>query len=313
MELGIAKGLQDAGVHVLLYPDLKRPILMVNSSYELLHAPHVDGNRLWAFNMIETDAVDAEWVTAINRQCERVFVPCPPMIDVYKRSGITIPIDYIPLGVDLFDVLPIEDVSAVDQNSDFRFLTYSYGAKRKGADIAISAFMKAFEGEHRYKLVIKVRDGYDQPWLRDVAQHPQVELVMGRQSEREWLALQRSVHCFVFASRGEGWGFPPRELTLVGIPSIATQWMGMWDVDQWGFPVIYDGMSICEFEDYQANAKHAKWVNPDEAHLIKQMQWIASNYPEAKQRALHGRAYLLQNFTWSQIGKRLADLVDQHG
>lgn len=313
MELGIAKGLQNSEVDVLLYPELKHPMLMVNSSLQLLYAPHVNNTRLWAFNMIETNRVDPEWVDAINTRCERLFVPCPPMIEIYQSSGVTIPIDYVPLGVDLFaDRLP-EGVSDLDGTEQpFVFLTYSYGEKRKGADIAVKAFVQAFGDDPRYQLVIKAREGYEESWLKSL-DNPQIELVTGRLSEEAWMQLQKRAHCFLFSSRGEGWGMPPRELTLAGVPTIATQWLGMWDVDKWGIALKYSEMSQCEFVDYQANARDALWSEPDIDDLIEKMRWVTQHYPEAKERAMKGREYLLTNFNWMAIGKRIVDLVAAHG
>lgn len=317
MELGIARGLQGAHINILLYPDLTYPMLMVNSSFQLLSVPHVDGTRLWAFNMIETNKVAPAWVEKINQQCERLLVPCPPMIDIYKQSGITIPVDWIPLGVDLFDVPEVEETLPdhweLPRGETFNFLAYSYGGARKGGDIAIKAFLNGFEGDFRYRLIIKAREGYEKSWLARSMDHPQIDVIGGRQSEAEWRALQRRAHCFLFPSRGEGWGLPPRELTMAGVPTIATQWLGMWDVDQWGIPLRYTRMTLCEFDDYQANAKDANWTEPDPEHLTEQMHWVVNNYLAALKIAYDGRHYLLNNFGWLQIGGQIKQLLEKHG
>ncbi len=313
MELGIAKGLQESEINVLLYPDLAYPMLMVNSSLQLLHAPHVTNTRLWAFNMIETDKVDPDWVKAINSRCERVLVPCPPMIEIYQNSGVEVPIDYIPLGVDLFtDRLPNSRNGLTGDEETFTFLTYTYGEKRKGADLAVKAFQYAFEGDLRFRLVIKAREGFQESWLTRL-NDPQIELITGRLAEEAWLKLQQQSHCFVFPSRGEGWGMPPRELTLSGVPTIATQWLGMWDVDRWGIPLSFDGYSQCEFDDYQANAKDAMWSEPVLDHLISQMKWVVNNYEQAREKAELGCQYLLSEFSWKRVGQRLQDLLVKYG
>lgn len=314
MELGIAKALQAVGIVPLLYPERRFPMLMVNSTLELLSAPHTHDARLWAFNMIETNKVDPTWVNAMNAACERVLVPCPPMVRIYQDSGVTVPVDYVPLGVDLFNAWDTQEKPALLNGNEtpFNFLTYSYGDERKGADIAIKAFEQAFGGSDRYRLIIKARQGYQESWLADI-DNPQIELVVGRQSEADWLALQHSSHCFIFASRGEGWGMPPRELTLAGVPTIATQWLGMWDVDQWGIPLKVKSMQRCIFEDYQANAADALWAEPDVYDLVLQMQWVVEHYTNAKQIAAAGRQYLLENFTWFQVGRRLRELLEECG
>lgn len=311
MELGIASGLQSVGVTTLLYPERQYPMLMVNSSLDLLRAPHTRHARVWAFNMIETNKVDPSWVDAINSVCERILVPCPPMIEIYRQSGVSVPVDYIPLGVDLFGIQNVDE-PLTGKEIPFNFLTYSYGDVRKGADVAVRAFERAFEGDRRFRLIIKAREGYQETWLSQL-DNPQIELVIGRQSEADWLALQHRSHCFVFPSRGEGWGMPPRELTLAGVPTIATQWLGMWDVEQWGIPLHVKSMQRCTFKDYQANAVDGLWAEPDEDDLITRMQWVVHNYAEACAIARKGRDYLLDNFRWLHIGQRLSTLIEQYG
>ncbi len=314
MELGIAKGLQAAQVNMFLYPAHQFPMLMVNSSLQLLFAPHVNNSRLWAFNMIESNKVDPKWVKGINSQCERLLVPCPPMIKIYEQSGVTVPLDFVPLGVDLFGFSG-EGLSKIQpmmkQNDPFTFLTYSYGGQRKGADLAVKAFERAFEDMPEFRLVIKVREGYENTWLTEI-DNPQIELVVGRQSEQDWMELQRQAHCFVFASRGEGWGMPPRELTLAGVPTIATQWLGMWDADQWGIPVKVASMETCTFDDYQANAIDAEWSLPDVNHLQQQMCWVVENYSQALEIVANGCAYLLEHFGWQRVGNDLKELLQQY-
>jgi glycosyltransferase involved in cell wall biosynthesis len=171
----------------------------------------------------------------------------------------------------------------------------------------VQAFIRHFGNDERFRLLIKAREGRI-GWLA-LIDHPRVQVVPGYQSEEDWFDLLRQADCFVFPSRAEGWGLPPREATLLGIPTIATQWLGMWDVDQWGIPLPVTETRQCDFRMNPYNADEALWAEPDIELVAERMQWVVDHHHEAQQIAQAGREYLLANFTWAQVGAQIAELM----
>jgi glycosyltransferase involved in cell wall biosynthesis len=302
MALGIAKGLREIGVEPLLYPEDHAPALIIGYA-QAFEASHIRPLRRWVYLMQESDQPAEELILALNQHAERLFVPAPPFIETFQRHGLTIPVDWIPLGVDLFPVPPLPATQA--PHEPFTFLTYSYGEYRKGADVVVKAYMAAFGADPRYRLLIKARDGFQLGWL-SLIQHPQIALVTGYQTEEDWLSLMQSADCFVFPSRAEGWGMPPREATLLGIPTIGTQWLGMWDLDRWGIPVPVTEFRKCDFHLNPFNSSNGHWAEPSVDLVAEHMQWVVDHYAAARQIATQGRAYLLQNFTWRHTAHKIA-------
>ena len=329
VELGLAKGLQGRGVRLRLWPEAGG-IVLVSGYATWLDAPHIADSRRWMMTMSETTLVSQKWVDVINKKAERVLVPCPGLVDVYQQSGVTVPVHYVPLGVDLFTPptppLPIpphpypspqverekgeggEQDTGNWKNGRFVFLTYSLGDLRKGAELVIATFLRAFGGDDNYRLKIKARDGYN-TWIAGL-EHPQITVVTGVQLS--WDELLARADCFVFPSRGEGFGLPPREATLAGVPTIATRWLGMWDVDQWGYPLGYTRMRLAEFDQYEANAEGAEYVEPDAVQLQSLMEQVAADPASARMFAIRGREYLLANFTWDQTAQRIIALAEEY-
>lgn len=305
MALGIAKGLQAAGVEIRLFPDDAAPTLIIGFA-PAFDAPHIRHTRRIAFTMLECSKPAPEIVAALNQHCEKVLVPAPPIVDIYREHGVTIPIDYVPLGVDLF---PIEPATEAPRHNPFTFVTYSYGDTRKGGEIAMRAFLRAFGEDDRYRLIIKARDGYQIGWLATV-KHPGIQVIGGAQSEEDWMNLLRESHCFVFPSRAEGWGMPPRDATLAGVPTIATEWLGLWDVAAWGIPLPVKSFRQGDFRNNPFNADDGLWAEPDEDALVEKMRRVADNYIEAKRLALRGRDYLLAHFGWNRIGERIKQIIE---
>ncbi len=307
MEAGLLRGMREAGLTVsdVLTEPAKQPvtdlaIVVGDPAWCRQYPPY---ERLWLFTMSESTRVSAEWVHTINRRYERVLVPCPGLVDIYRGSGVRVPVHFVPLGVDLTQFALVERDPAP---KTFQWLTYSLGDMRKGAELVMMAFDRLFKGDMRHRLVIKCRDAAQ--WLRGL-DHPQMEVIEGELSELEWLALMRDSQAFVFPSRGEGFGLPPREAVLTGLPVIATEWLGLWDVNEWGWTLPVAEMRPAQFDFWEANAEGALWAEPDKTALDKAMLHVFHNYPMALAYARRGRKHLLAHYSWQCVGEQIAALV----
>jgi glycosyltransferase involved in cell wall biosynthesis len=307
MELGLAQGLRSIGYDVT--PDADMGIITGDPAWGYIYGRN---KRLWIFTMSEADRVSPEWVQAINDRYERCLVPAPDLVTIYQNSGVTIPVHYVPLGVDFANIQHVQRnaKAAIEATPDkpFTFLTYGLGDMRKGTDLAMMAFNRLFGGDMRFRLLIKCRD--NPRWLAGLID-PQIEILRGQTSEAEWHALMARCHAFVFASRGEGFGLPPREAVLSGLPTIATKWLGLWDADQWGYPVAVADMWPAQFDYWEANAEGSRWAVPCDADIDAHMQAIADDYPAALAKAAQGRDYLLENFNWTKVAQSI-DALMQH-
>ena len=310
LEVGLAGGLHEVGACLKLRPTAPDEPVVVVGYARWLRAPHVRAHRRrWLLTMSESDRVSAGWVEEINRHAAGVLVTCAGLVDVYRESGVVVPVVDVGMAVEL-DRGP--DIAAAQRNPDkFRFLTYSYGDLRKGAELAVVAFKKLFHGNDRVELVIKARDNALNTWLAAVAADPQITVVGGAQDEDAWLDLLESADCFVFPSRGEGYGLPPREATLMGVPTIATEWLGMADVAAWGLALRVKELRTAGFEIFEANAPEGRWAEPDDDHLKALMAWVYDNPIYAQQIARHGRTYLHRQ-TWAAMARRVLVALDDY-
>lgn len=317
MELGVARGLQAAGVTLNIAPVEGVPTLVCGNA-GWLEAPHVRGHRLWLMTMSEADRISDDWVWLINHTAERVLVPAPGLVQIYRDSGVDVPVHYVGLGVDDFEKpapnphpLTPSPQSNEGEQDVFTLLTYSYGDMRKGADLAMLAFNRLFKDDARYRMVVKAREGHDKTWLAGL-EDEQITVIGGATDEAAWRNLLLSADCFVFPSRGEGFGLPPREAALMGLPVIATEWLGMWDVAQWGLPIRVKDMRPSRFDKWEANAEGSRWSEPDDGHLQMQMKWVVEHPAEARAIARRGREYLLKTANWDVVAGRIVSLLVEH-
>ena len=171
------------------------------------------------------------------------------------------------------------------------------------------AFKRLYGGDDRYRMIIKCRDSAR--WLTGLMD-PQISLVEGEQTDAEYHALLERCDAMVFPSRGEGFGLPPREATLSGLPTIAMAWLGMWDVAQWGYALPVRELRPALFDTWDANADGSLWAEPDTTALERQMQTITLDYAAALETTRAGRDYLLRGFNWRAVAGRIHQLLWEH-
>jgi glycosyltransferase involved in cell wall biosynthesis len=304
-EIGFIKGAKEAGLELHFYPSPKRVTLQFGNP-KWGASPFMQEQRKWLFSMLESERASEGWVKNINTHYERLICPAPDMPQLFRESGVSIPIDYIPLGVDAFP-MPYKRRKI---GKPFTFLAYSYGEIRKGADLAVMAFRYLYNGNPDYRLIIKARDNADVQWLKTI-QNEQISVIGGAITEHEWQKLANSVHVFLFPSRAEGFGLPPREMTLSGLPTVATRWLGMWDAGKWAFPLSVTDMRPSQYMLEVNNKEGALWSEPSFDDLLHWMEWIPQNYEQATQDNLKHRDYLLSCFTWKQAVERFMELLQE--
>ncbi|MBX3081714.1 MAG: glycosyltransferase [Anaerolineae bacterium] len=251
--------------------------------------------------MSESTRVSDEWVADINTLYQGVMVPAPDLVRIYRESGIRVPVHYVPMGV----TPPTAAMRRQQRGDRFVFLTYSLGEMRKGAELAVMAFKELFGGDPRFELLIKT-PAERAPWHHAV-QNEQISIVNGSLSEQAWAELLAEADCFVFPSRGEGFGLPPREATLVGTPAIATEWLGLWDVSEWGYPIGVQELRPAPFLG-DANHPNALWAEPNMDDLRALMTFAVEHHREALDKADCGQAYL-STFTWEAAAKGVLDVI----
>ena len=158
--------------------------------------------------------------------------------EVYARSGVPAEkISLVPHGVrtDVFTPegpqypLPLHPKT---QKRPFRFLYVGGTVDRKGPDLLLEAYLRAFTAEDNVCLVIKdacaktfYRDQNLGQMFRDMeadATAPHIVYLDEDLTEEELASLYRACDCVVLAYRGEGFGLSPLEGMACGLPVIVT-------------------------------------------------------------------------------------------
>src|SRR5579884_217790 len=184
-------------------------------------APACSG-RLVLIQPWEFGAVPQHWLGPLRDQVDELWVPSEYVRAVYLEAGIEPErVLAIPNGVDLERFRPAtEDERAHGGRRALRFLFVGGLIGRKGADLLLDAWRRAFPERDDVVLVIKdfgsadlYRSG-ERAAIREWAASgalPRVELAAEQLTSDEMAALYRSCDVLVHPYRGEGFAMPVLE------------------------------------------------------------------------------------------------------
>ena len=178
-----------------------------------------------AYSMFESSLIPPEWVVSLNLCFDAVAVPDKFLIDVYKNSGVTIPIFEIPLGLDLktFLTAPLKR----ERKSPMVFANLGTAIPRKNQLKLIRAFHKAFGNSPDVRLRLNSKFGYPEciQAIKNEIHDFGITNIDFTQMEMEkdfYLKTFQDIDCYVSLSSGEGFSIQPREAMALGIPVIVT-------------------------------------------------------------------------------------------
>lgn len=262
----------------------------------------------------EETAFPARYADWMNRRLDLVTALSRETAKILRDAGLRLPIAVVGAGVDHLDALPDEE-PPVPLGKSFRFLHLSSCFPRKGVDVLLEAYGRAFRAGDDVSLVIKT---FPNPHndvaarlaaLRDAdPDYPGVVLI-----EEDWSAaavagLYRRCHALVAPSRGEGFGLPLAEAMSFGLPVITTGWGGQtdfcthrtaWLID-WHFELARTHLQV----------EHSAWAEPDAGHLAALMLEVRhATTEQLAPRVDAARALVRERFTWSRVATLTREAV----
>ena len=267
----------------------------------------VEADELWGAFVWETTLLPRYRVDLINERVTRLFTFSEWAREMFISSGVSIPVHVMPHGVSPDEYFWMERPVG---RKPYTFLLLGELAERKGWDIAYTAFLEEFGEDPDARLIMKTRGRCPLAPCSD----PNVEVIAEEYNIPQMRELYGLADCFLFPSRGEGYGIPPREAAATGLPCVVTDWSGLREggIHNYAFPLRVGQMVRANY-GYQTSEPCGDWAQPDSGHLRYLMRMCYDNPKMAWQQGRLGATWARWECSW-QVGARvLLEAVDAWG
>jgi glycosyltransferase involved in cell wall biosynthesis len=251
----------------------------------------------------------AEFVSDFNLSLDGLLAPSRFVADVWRSSGVNIPIHHVGTGADhVMQIAP--EPLPVALPPGFRFLHVSSCFPRKGPDLLLQAWGDAFAGRTDVVLVIKSFPNVHnrvpemlEEMRRARPDFPPVVLLMDDYTSGQLRSLYEACQAYVAPSRGEGFGLPMAEAMLHGLPVIATGWGGHADFcdETTSFPIRY---TLKPSSSHVASPGLSLWAEPDVHHLAELMRQVRAGGDDVEARVARARERITSEYTWQRVAER---------
>lgn len=251
------------------------------------------------YTMIEADKLGEEWVKICNGM-SMILVPSAWLVQVFQDSGVTVPIRTVRQGVSL------ERYPYMERNHQdlFTFGIAGYIDDRKNWQDLVQAFTSEFAPEEPVRLVIKNNNPNFGYWMiRD----ERIKVIHKNYSYAEMTEFYKMLDCFVFMSRGEGAGMPPREAMATGIPVILGDHSGLAEIcnPELNYPI--KPISI-DFKDTRGSQQPGNLAKYDISEIMYWMRYAYEHQKEGVEMGRKASDWVHQEYNWDKC----AEILYQH-
>lgn len=265
-----------------------------------------------AFSMIESTAIPIQWVKILNQKFDAVAVPDKFLCDVYRKSGVKIPIFVLPCGIYLDEFLekPIKE----KVNFPFTFgMSAGFNSTSKNHELLIEAFAKEFGNKPGVNLKVHGRCGNE-----EIQKHVlnkvkslncrNIEFINKNFTRDEYAKFMSSLDCYVLLSKGEGFSITPREALAMGIPCIITNNSAHRTICETGFVKVVEApiSALAHYIHFRSYCGYNYTCTKEDA--CKALKEVYENYTEYLEKAHAGREWVKQ-YSYKSLKEQYLNLV----
>lgn len=245
-----------------------------------------------AYCVTESTLEKQDFIQKLNQHFDAILVPDEWLINIYKNSGLKLPIFLLPLTLKLHNFFTHNPTEQPPSPFIFGFSGAFW--PRKNHELLIKAFTEEFGNDSRVLLKIHARKNITE-W-EDIAtrvmslQSNNIICHHKRFSQAEYESFLKSLNCFVTISKGEGFSVIPREALACGIPCIVSNNTAHQTICATGYvyPIASEQMEECidTLSGYNYNCNIID--------IRKALRTVYENYQTHFNYATQGREWVKQ-------------------
>jgi glycosyltransferase involved in cell wall biosynthesis len=297
---------------------------------------------------IETTICDPSWIEGLNRMnlnlvssehAKKTFEASK--FNVEKNGQVTgvveltKPVEVLFEGADLTKYFPTTskfDLSTVKEDFAYLFVGHwlqgNFGQDRKNVGYMLKVFLEVFKNKkNQPALILKTQSANASILDRDQLLKkiddikksvkgtlPNIYLVHGEMSDEEinYLYNHPKVKAMVSFTKGEGFGRPLLEFSLVNKPIIASNWSGHIDFLDKEFCYLVNG--TLTNVDGSATVdkmilKESQWFTPADTEAATALRVVYDNYKKYTELAKRQGYKSRTNFSWEKMAEQLDTIL----
>jgi glycosyltransferase involved in cell wall biosynthesis len=260
------------------------------------------------YTMFESTKIPEEWIEYL-KHADKVLVPSHWCQDVFKRSGIDS--EVVPLGYNDDNYNYVEREDRLEKRQDFTFLHYNAYNIRKGFPEVFKAFVAEFAPDEPVKMIFKTTLQH-LPFPISESEYPNIQVLQGQYSEQDLAVLCASADCFVFPSRGEGFGITPLEAMATGMSAIVPNAHGISEYFNPDFMYEVKVEKTCPglYQRYKGQDV-GQMVICSVDDLRKKMRWAYEHQSEVREKGRLASEYV-KKWTYKETAQRLKEIVEYY-
>jgi glycosyltransferase involved in cell wall biosynthesis len=277
-----------------------------------------ENKPLAVLTMWETDTIPhihVDWARNLNT-ADLCIVPCTKNKEVFEKCGVKIPIEVIPLGV---ENEYIEKTESYDDSFKYGFLASNAINDHRKNWLGVKAAYDKVRKPNT-ELLVKTKFGFIQHHLPNYND----AIIIEGEAERDWIfeSFYDRVNCFLFPTRGEGFGLPPLEAMARGRVAIVSGGTGGDYIEEGMCKVLdYDVVPVDFLGDWSYNpgvkaSQIGNWVNPDIEQLKQYMSdtyydWKHNDNNENDKLGSKACKRIKENYTFEQTAERTLKVLEK--
>lgn len=258
------------------------------------------------YTMFESDKIPDDWGEYL-KVADLVLVPSKWCQSIFAKAGIKS--EVVPLGYDSSIYKYVHRENKRKANKPFVFLHYNAFNARKGFTEVFKAFVKAFDPTEPVKMIFKTTLEHI-PLPITPQEYPNIQVILGKTSELELNNIIKQADCFVFPSRGEGFGITPLETMATGMPAIVPNAHGITEYFNTDYMYEVKVAETCPalYSRYKGQDV-GKMIVCDVDDLARQMRYVYEHQDEAMAKGEKASEYV-KNWTFEKTAHMLRDIIN---
>jgi glycosyltransferase involved in cell wall biosynthesis len=271
------------------------------------------GTELYVRSMYEASRLPAGWAAQLNH-ARVVIVPSAFVADTFRSSGVNVPIEVIPDGVDpqaypLLSRPRRPGVTTLVVSAAYNRLSGLPGiGDRKHLPQAIAAWQQAFDGDPEARLILKCRWGQREDFPDD----PRITLLPDEERTRGIAHLYQQADVLL-ALGSEGFGLPMIEGMATGLPVIALASEGQGDVcREAGDLVLAVQPASWEPHLHEGREECGTRGVPGVADVAGRLRWVAAHRDEAADLGRAASAWVHRHRSVWSYGPAVLGVIEGH-